>query len=258
MNSQEISNLINRYNSQAASATDVVLLAQLIENGEVEIEQLNDLEALHNNMIMASEAEPSALLDNRFHSMLREFKIESQSAGFLSRPSWFSWTPRFAAALGLLALAFVAGYWLAPGNDMEVQQLTHEVADLKEMVMLTLLQKDAATERLRAVGLTREMQNVSDKVTDALFATLNEDSNVNVRLAALDALKSYAADASVRQRLIESIARQRSPLVQVALAELMVALQARQSVDELRKIIEDDQTPGDVKNQIRQSIDVLI
>jgi len=102
------------------------------------------------------------------------------------------------------------------------------------------------------------MSSASGRVTTALFKTLNEDSNVNVRLAALEALKPYVADDTVRQQLIASIAYQRSPLVQLALADLMVAIQEKKSVDALRKVLDNYNTPSEVKMVISKSIDVLI
>jgi hypothetical protein len=79
-----------------------------------------------------------------------------------------------------------------------------------------------------------------------------------VRLAALEALAPYAKESHVREELIRSISKQDSPLVQVALAELMADLQVKSSVKELEKIMKSDKTPTDVKNKIKQSIDVLI
>ena len=76
--------------------------------------------------------------------------------------------------------------------------LGQEVSDLKELMMLSLLEKESATERLKAVSLTQEMDQASQKVTSALLQTLNNDDNVNVRLAALDALKPYSSDGNVR------------------------------------------------------------
>jgi hypothetical protein len=38
----------------------------------------------------------------------------------------------------------------------------------------------------------------------------------------------------------------------------MAQLQAKASVKELQKIIQSDKTPADVKNKIKQTIDVLI
>jgi HEAT repeat protein len=95
-------------------------------------------------------------------------------------------------------------------------------------------------------------------VTSALLQTLNNDENINVRLAALEALKPYSRNSDVRKELILSIGKQESPLVQVALAELMAALQAKSSVKELEKLMQSDKTPADVKTRIKQSIDVLI
>jgi len=125
-------------------------------------------------------------------------------------------------------------------------------------MMLTLLEKESAAQRLKAVGLTTEMNQVSDKVTNALFTTLNQDENVNVRLAALDVLKGYVKESSVRSRLIESIKVQDSPLVQVALAELMVSIQEKKSVEALKHLLRSDKTPAEVKTKISESIEVLI
>jgi hypothetical protein len=136
--------------------------------------------------------------------------------------------------------------------------LSQQVSDLQEMMMLSLLEKGSATERLKAVNLTQEMDEASIKVTNALIQTLNQDENVNVRLAALEALKPYATDSSVREALIRSIGRQESPLVQISLAELMVALQEKSAVKEFEKIVESDNTPPEVRSKIRESMKVLI
>ena len=137
-------------------------------------------------------------------------------------------------------------------------ELSQQVVDLKEMMMLSLLEKESATERLKAVSLTSEMYSASQKVTNALLETLNNDENLNVRLAALEALKPYAKESKVREALIRSIAVQESPLVQVALAETMAQMQVKSSVKELEKILKSDKTPADAKSRIKQSIDILI
>ena len=128
----------------------------------------------------------------------------------------------------------------------------------KEMMMLSLLEKESATDRLKAVSLTGEFSNASEQVTHALLKTLTMDDNVNVRLAALDALRPYAANSAVRAELIRAIAKQDSPLVQIALAELMAALQEKSSLKEFEKLLKDDKTPSEVKKRIKEKIEVLI
>ncbi|MBK7652827.1 MAG: hypothetical protein IPJ20_21610 [Flammeovirgaceae bacterium] len=138
---------------------------------------------------------------------------------------WNSLFPRLAMAAVLILSGIWRGLFLqSPQQKTEVSELTKEVGDLKEMVMLSLLEKESATQRLKAVSLTSEMDQASDKVTNALFVALNKDENVNVRLAALEALKPYVSKSDVRKKLIESIDEQASPLVQMALAELMVSI----------------------------------
>ena len=167
--------------------------------------------------------------------------------------------PRLALASVILFLGFAGGYWFQrPSGGGDVAALTEEVSELKEMMMLSLLEKESATDRLRAVSLTSELGKASDKVTNALFSTLNNDPNVNVRLAALEALIPFTSDSKVREGLVRSIAFQDSPLVQVNLAELMAAMQEKKSVSELKKLAESDRTPKEVKEKIKKSIEVLI
>ncbi|HLT73939.1 MAG TPA: HEAT repeat domain-containing protein, partial [Ohtaekwangia sp.] len=115
-----------------------------------------------------------------------------------------------------------------------------------------------ATDRLKAVRLSQEIGEVSSSVTRALIATLNNDPNVNVRLAALNALIPYVSDNKVRTELIKSIALQESPLVQLVLADVMAALQEKSSVKEFKKLLDDDRTPEEVKERIREKINVMI
>jgi hypothetical protein len=192
--------------------------------------------------------------------MLVNEKRKSKSAFFsIQLPDWNIFLPRLAFAVLMIVAGFAGGYFLnRPAPNLEVQGLITQVHELKETMMLSLLEKESASDRLRAVSLTNEMDNVSSKVTQALFQTLNNDTNVNVRLAALEALKIYAKDSEVRRQLVESISKQDSPLVQLELAQLMVNMQEKKSVNELKKLLDSDATPKEVKNKIKESIDVLI
>jgi len=203
-------------------------------------------------------------MDDAFYTMLREEQGKAPRSAF-SWKAFFSLPvlgPRLAFASVALLIGIAVGLFLhkpaQPADSQQIAVLSKEVTDLKEMMMLSLLEKESASDRLKAVSLTEDLGQASLKVTDALLQTLNKDENTSVRLASLEALKPYAHDSHVREALIRSISQQQSPLVQVALAELMAALQDRSSVEALQKIMDDERTPGDIKKKIRQSIDVLI
>lgn len=250
--------LIAKYNEGLADPSEIAELERLIEAGVVSLTDLRELQSLDDQLGAADAGAPSMKVDDRFYAMLATEK-KKQRGFSITLPSWSLFTPRLAMASVILVLGFAAGYWLRnPAPSSDVASLTREVSDLKEMMMLSLLEKESASDRLRAVSLTSEMGRASDKVTDALFSTLNNDPNVNVRLAAIEALTPFVNDSRVREGLIRSIAAQDSPLVQVSLAELMALIQEKKSVTELRKLVESDQTPKEVKEKIRQTISVLI
>lgn len=259
MEKNQIEELISKYNEGVADPTEVLQIEQLIESGEIQLHQLRELRLLDEQILKLNDPQPSLRLDDKFYASLREEKkrVAKESFSF-SLPDWNILIPRLAFSLVLMIVGFTGGYLLRPSSSGEVIELTQEVSDLKEMMMLSLLEKESATDRLKAVSLSTEMNQVSQKVTMALFKTLNEDENANVRLAALEALTAYSKDSEVRKELIKSISIQDSPLVQVALAELMVAIQEKKSVKELQKLLQDEKTPKEVKNKIKNSINVLI
>ncbi|MGE0772393.1 MAG: HEAT repeat domain-containing protein [Cyclobacteriaceae bacterium] len=256
---EHVSALVGKYNEGLADPAEVRQLEKWIEEGVVSLTDLTRLDLLEDQIMGVRDRQPSMDLDQRFHEMLAREKRGSKASFSFQWPSFQLMLPRLAFATVLLIAGFTAGYLLNKQSEhTNVQELKAQITDLKEMMMLSLLEKESATDRLKAVNLTSEMNQASQQVTQALIQTLNNDMDVNVRLAALDALRPYTSDAKVRQELVRSISHQDSPLVQVALSELMVALQERKSVDELKKILEDERTPADVRDRIKENIEVLI
>ena len=260
MEQQAIQELIAKYNEGFADPVEISTLEQLIEDGIVSLTDLRNLNQLDDNISRMADPAPSLELDNRFYTMLKaEKKKVGKNLFEFKLPSLQVLMPRLAFGVVLLIAGFAGGYLInKPIGQGEVASLTQEVTDLKEMVMLSLLEKESATDRLKAVSLTSEMDNVSKNVTRALIQTLNQDGNVNVRLAALDALRPYVGDSHGREEIIKSIAIQSSPMVQLALAQLMVELQEKKSIEELRKLLQEESTPKEVKERIEESIQVLI
>ncbi len=260
MKADRIQELIGKYNAMLADPAELKEIEQLIEKGIVNFEQLHELNSLDQRLSDLELPAPSLSLDDKFYSMMREEKSSQAKHSWKKLFSWPEMAPRLAFASITLILGFAAGMFLrSPAQkDQQIQLLGREVSDLKELMMLSLLEKESATDRLKAVSLTNEMDQASKKVTNALLQTLNNDENVNVRLAALDALRPYSQESEVREALIRSIGKQSSPLVQISLAELMADLQAKSSVTELNKILHDNNTPADVKKKIQESLKILI
>lgn len=215
--------------------------------------------------------EPRPQMRTQFYAMLDSVesaeKANSQSWTWL--PAWLrpnrepgvAW--RLAYSFVLLSIGVAAGYWLQrpQKQDVAYQQridtLAVQVQEMRQMMMLSLLENPSATERLRAVGYTKDIADVDGHVTDALLMTLNNDPNVNVRLVTLEALAELADDARVREGLVQSLTRQESPLVQVALADVMVKLQEKRSLKPLRQLLRQRGLNELVRSKVEQTIKEL-
>lgn len=139
----------------------------------------------------------------------------------------------------------------------QLAELTAQVHEMRELMMLSLLQNPAASERIRAVSYTSEIRRANPNITTALLATLNNDPNVNVRLTTLEALTHFARDPAVRQGLIQSILQQDSPLVQAALADVMLKLQEKRAIDPFKKLLQQKDLNGSVRQKVEKTITQL-
>src|SRR4030043_1997977 len=125
---------------------------------------------------------------------------------------------------------------------------------MKTTVMLAMLENSSAAERMKAVQYAQELSGPDEAVLNALARTANDDPNVNVRLMAVDALALYADDPKVREALVQPIVRQERPLVQLALAEVMLALNEKRAVEPIRKIIASPLVDYSVKSKLEATV----
>ena len=142
------------------------------------------------------------------------------------------------AATLVLAVGMVLGRATerAPAAPPDVAALHQELRDLKQMVTLSLMQQQSASERLRGVSFSNQVDGSGDEIVTALLDTLKHDTNVNVRIASVDALKRFAERDVVRHAAVDALDTQRSPLVQMALIDFVVETRDRGAVGALRKL----------------------
>jgi hypothetical protein len=137
-----------------------------------------------------------------------------------SAPKW-AWLA-IAAALAVGVFSFFAGRLTAPKTpDTDLITLRHEVRNLREVVALSLLDQQSASERLRGVRYSSALEGTDPEVVDALSRTLRSDPSVDVRLAAADALRRFPLAPSVSESVWQLLDHDDSPLVQIAVIDLL-------------------------------------
>jgi len=211
--------------------------------------ELADLNAVWRGLGSLPEPEPDPAMRGRFLEVL-----EAYQAGRASGPGRqvmnlpHKWQAGLAFALLLVGVC-LGRYVAEPrGASPDVARLQGQVESLRQLVTLSLLQEQSPSSRLRGVTYSYQMAQPDAQVEQALLYAVNHDSNVNVRLSAVDALEKYAANPRIRRALADAVPVQDSPLVQIALVDLLVQLNDKEAAPALRKLAQDAQAD----NQVRQ------
>lgn len=211
-----------------------------------------------------SVPEVSTNVKARFFDNLETYKeATSQPSFFAKLKELWQFQPKLklSYAMALLAVGLTIGFVInmksSASSNKEISQLSNEVSEMKKMMMLTLIEDPSASQRMRAVSFTSEIESVDNPVLEALFTTLNHDPNDNVRLVTLETLTSMADKPEVREGLVKSIGKQTSPLLQSAMADVMVKLQEKSSIKPLKKILKQEDLNHTVKDKIEESIQLI-
>lgn len=211
--------------------------------------------------------EPSAKMDATFYEMLSN-RVSEVRHNKENHVSWvqtimhYLWKPQLAYGLLILTIGLTAGYLLNSdyiSDSINPTMVTNnEMEAVREQLVLTLLEQPSASKRLQGVNEVNKIERIDEKVIKALLKTLDNDPNVNVRLAAIESLTNYIDNPKVREGLVQSIVHQDTPIVQVTLANLMVALQEKRSIESFKTLMRSKDLDTTVKQKLETSIQSII
>lgn len=173
--------------------------------------------------------------------------------------------PGFQLAYGLLALVLGVGLGsvvtgTGPGTGSnggaggDIAQLRTEVRALHELVALSLLDAPSATERLKGVAFGSRMDRPDREVLDALLQAATRDPNVNVRLAAIEALAPVASEPRVLEPLARALPEQESPSVQVALVDVLLASDGETARQAAVSLLEREEVHPEVRRHVQERL----
>ena len=222
--------------------------------------------------------EPGDGMRKRFDIMLETYREGLN--GTAVKESWFErvnrWLGRLlprrpvfqlGTTIAFLLIGLVIGKNIdsgaKPNGEMallkvEMQEMRQEMQENRQLATLALLNRPSAVERLRGVSMSRSVNDPDDRFLSALLRTLNNDPNVNVRIAAVYALYGFSGQQWVRDELVESLSRQTSPLVQISMIDLMTALRERKATDVLKSIVNNEHSIEPVRKRAQTALDTII
>ncbi|MEO8025082.1 MAG: zf-HC2 domain-containing protein [Bryobacteraceae bacterium] len=218
----------------------------------------------------AETAEPSREMRARFYQSLSAYQAGLEESKKPAGPSLIEvlkslWPKQpmmqFGAAMAMLVVGIGAGWYArtpaVQKDDTELARLRGEVGSMKQLVTLSLLQQQSASDRLRGVSWAYRVEQSDTEVLAALLTTVNQDQSVNVRLAAVDALRPFAASPVARKGIVKALLRQESPLVQAALIDLVVAIKEAPAKSSLETLSEGESYNPAIRERAKKALSEL-
>jgi hypothetical protein len=195
---------------------------------------------------------PHERLRARFHAALAAHEARDSSS-WMQRlfDRWWPQQPALQAALAaaLALVGVLVGQQLPQQGDADIAALRDEV----RIVGLALLDHQSASERLLGVEWSRRTAQ-SPEVVNALLDLVQYDPNVSVRLAAVDALRVDLEHPGVVDGLAAALARQESPLLQVALTDALLAVGSDPGIEAVRGILGRDELDPTVREYLLMAL----
>lgn len=233
MNCEHIAEFLPDYLQATLSAEQ----ARSVEEHLQHCAACSDEVAVWKKMSLLPTEQPSPESLARFEAMLHAFPsadIEVPPRRFVPARPVSGWSGilqwlrspigALAWSVALLVIGVLIGTRIGDRDAAHSQELAamhSELAGMKQLVVLSMLQQQSASERLQGVTFSSREDHLDPQVLAALLRTLRYDNSVDVRLAALDTLSRHANQPQIRKSVVDSLQEQQSPMVQVALIDLL-------------------------------------
>jgi hypothetical protein len=197
---------------------------------------------------------PSQNLRRRFYD-----ELEHADRRLHRRRHWLGWItgPGLAAAMGCLFVGVMVGLLLRSqpaANHSELAQLQQQVAILNRNLVLDRLENDSASKRLLGVIEASDLAEHDPEVRRALLERAVDDRVHSVRSAAIDAIGPRVGSPAVGDELMASLEKAESPLVQLALADLVLRYGNSMQMEQLLQLSERGRLHPDVAQHVNSSV----
>ncbi|MGB3588964.1 MAG: HEAT repeat domain-containing protein [Tunicatimonas sp.] len=252
MEANEIKKLIERYYEGETTLVEEKQLHAYFSQSEVAPELAKDRNQFLGLAELRSEDHTSRL---GYDQLFR--KIDAEEKNSKTRNHHFKlWGRRIAASIALILSGFLGGIWYGQEKTSdEVVALREDFQDMRQTMLLNQLQRASASERIQVI---QSSPKDNQAVSEALLFTISTDSNINVRLAAIEALKTHANQATVRTALAQALSGQDHPMVQIAIINQLVTWGEKEAVPELQRLVQQEQIEEVVRQQAEFGISQLL
>jgi len=231
----------------------------------------NEVEALENvwsSILELPEYLPSGQMRQRFYGMLEAYKAgisgveysgstitEKESNVKSLKPEGVYEYLKIAAVIVFMVIGSTGVIQMYRSNDLkssEISAMQTEILNLNKMVTISMLKGDSPSERLKGVKSISRMNYSDELLVDALFRTMEEDPNMNVRLASVDAFYSHVEKSDTREQLLGILLKETSPAIQRAIIDLVIAIKEEKAIQTFDQMLENEDLQPEIKQRLEQ------
>jgi hypothetical protein len=213
--------------------------------------------SLWDSLATLEAEEPTADLRKNFYTKLEQAArptLLSKMRDFFGFSGNTGWITATACLLVGLGTGQLIGADSADSSAERLAALEQNVSMLNRTLILDRLDNDSAGKRLQGVLDAAYLADDDPQITDALLQRATEERVHSVRAAAIDVLGRQLGAPSVGKRIMDSIADAESPIVQLALIDVVLRNGDQQQLQELLALAEDGLLYPDLAQHVLNSL----
>lgn len=158
-------------------------------------------------------------------------------------------------AIGCAVVGVIGGVLLTGSGDSveraELTDLQQQVAQLNRNLILDRLENGSASKRLLGVIDAAGVAEHDTEIARALLSRAVDDRVYSVRAAAIDAIGPQVNTPAVGNELMALLEKAESPLVQLALVDLVLRHGNAQQLEQLTKLAEQGALHPDLAQHVK-------
>ncbi|CAM1350986.1 HEAT repeat domain-containing protein [Tenacibaculum halocynthiae] len=218
----------------------------------------NELKKLEDILLIISNDEiekPGETLKLNFENFLaKEIKeANTKVISLKSKPDWKSYI-KIAASILIVLSAFLIG---RQSNQQKTSIASQQKTQQKQQ-FFALLDNQSASKRILGVTNSKKFSENNIEIIEAIVNKLFYDKNVNVRLAAAEALSKFSSLELVKTALIKALQTEKEAIIQIELIQILAKIQEKRALEPMKKLLENEETPNYVKQELQYNIPSLL
>lgn len=253
MKCKEIQDKLMAYVMHEVSDTERNLIEEHIESCDVCQLELKNSRLIIEALDEVKEEQPSLTIKHRFENALQEeIKLEKERSKVVRLETKHEWKSYLRVAASVVIL--ISGYFLGKMSNNEPEINSNK----EQQALFTLLENQSASKRILAISKTTTYSVDDTRIIDALINKMFVDKNINVRLAAVEALTKFSSLEKVRNALLKALETDTEPSVQIELIQVLAEIQEKRALIPMKKLLDHEETPDYVKQELAYNMPTLI